>query len=47
MAAEQFARAAGDGALANTGYHGNSEVSAALASLVGAFLNLPLDPINT
>jgi aspartate/methionine/tyrosine aminotransferase len=43
-ATEQFARAAGDGALAYTGYRGNSEVLTALASSVGAFLNLPLDP---
>jgi aspartate/methionine/tyrosine aminotransferase len=43
-AAEQFARAARNGALAYTGYRGNAEVLTALAGSVGAFLDLPLDP---
>jgi aspartate/methionine/tyrosine aminotransferase len=43
-AAERFAQAAGDGALAYTGYRGNSEVLTELAGSVGAFLDLPLDP---
>ena len=43
-AAEQFARAARDGALAYTGYRGNSEVLSVLAGSVGGFLDLPLDP---
>jgi aspartate/methionine/tyrosine aminotransferase len=43
-AADQFARGAGDGALAYTGYRGNSEVLTALAGSVGSFLDLPLDP---
>src|ERR1700712_4072616 len=41
---EQFARAARDGALAYTGYRGNSEVLSVLAGSVGRFLDLPLDP---
>ena len=45
-AAEQFARAAGDGALAYTGYRGNSEVLNVLAGSVGDFLDLPLDSQN-
>lgn len=43
-ASEQFARAAGEGALAYTGYRGNGDVLAALAASVGTFLDLPLDP---
>ena len=42
-AAEQFARAADDGALAYTGYRGNGEVLSVLAGSVGGFLDLPLD----
>ena len=42
-AAEQFARAAHDGALAYTGYRGNREVLSVLAGSVGGFLDLPLD----
>jgi len=43
-AVDKFARAASDGALAYTGYRGNSEVLGVLAGSVGGFLNLPLDP---
>ena len=45
-AAEQFARAARDGALAYTGYRGNSEVLSVLANSIGRFLDLPLDPLQ-
>jgi aspartate/methionine/tyrosine aminotransferase len=43
-AAEAFARAAKDGALAYTGYRGNPDVLKALAESVGRFIGIPLDP---
>ena len=43
-AAEQFARAAADGALAYTGYRGNPDVLKALARSIGKFLGRSLEP---